>query len=346
MTSLEKNTSFVCTSNRGYAQPAQEELRRLFPEARFYYLAPAEVFVMTVPNDRETVIDTVRQHEPMFLRHLFPAMAEMPQHGTDHDLAVLQEAAREFGPQLQGKRIAVQVRKADGLNMAYAPSDAKRALDDALSAAFDTEAVVQSADWILSVYISPGRIQIGCSSPDDNLSDWPGGAIRFQREEGQISRAKFKLLEAERTFGLDYSLFRRAVDIGAAPGGWTSLLLERGVRVTSVDPAKLHPSLTGHPRLTYLPKNAGKVEFKHEEFDLLVCDMSWSPRQMAKLINDLLYALAAGGTAVVTVKLMHKKPLQTVREIVQAFSQQLELVKGKQLFHNREELTLYFVKRL
>jgi 23S rRNA (cytidine2498-2'-O)-methyltransferase len=58
----------------------------------------------------------------------------------------------------------------------------------------------------------------------------------------------------------------------------------------------------------------------------------------------LLYALKLGGTAIITVKLMHKKPFQTVRELLQAFESQLHLVKAKQLFHNREELTLYLMK--
>ena len=91
-------------------------------------------------------------------------------------------------------------------------------------------------------------------APEDMLSDWPGGAVRFQREEGQISRAKFKLLEAEREFGLHYAKYQQALDIGAAPGGWTSLLLERGLRVTPSIQQSLHPTLLAYPTLTYLKR--------------------------------------------------------------------------------------------
>ena len=67
------------------------------------------------------------------------------------------------------------------------------------------------------------------------------------KEEDQISRAKFKLLEAEQRFGIDFSVARKAIDIGAAPGGWTSLLLERGLKVTAIDPAAMNPRLLGNP---------------------------------------------------------------------------------------------------
>ncbi|MGZ4134509.1 MAG: SAM-dependent methyltransferase, partial [Tumebacillaceae bacterium] len=123
------------------------------------------------------------------------------------------------------------------------------------------------------------------------------------------------------------------------------LLLDRGVKVTAVDPGDMHPSLLEDPNLTYLKKNASEVTFEQGSFDLLVCDMSWSPKQMAKLVTDLLDGLESGGTAIITVKLMHKKPFQTVKETVAAFGEEMELLRAKQLFHNREELTLYLKKR-
>ncbi|MBW7458995.1 SAM-dependent methyltransferase, partial [Paenibacillus sepulcri] len=207
------------------------------------------------------------------------------------------------------------------------------------------EPAMQSPDLILSIYAGPEEFYVGWGTPEEQLSDWPGGAIRFQREDGQISRAKFKLLEAERTFKLDFAEYGEALDIGAAPGGWTHLLLDRGLRVTSVDPADLHPSLASYHRLTYLKKNASDVKFNPETFDLLVCDMSWSPMQMAKLVLEQIDALSPGATAIITLKLMHKKPLQTIRDVIAKLESAFVLIKAKQLFHNRDEITLYLIKR-
>lgn len=123
------------------------------------------------------------------------------------------------------------------------------------------------------------------------------------------------------------------------------MLLERGLSVTAIDPAALHFSLIQHKQLTYLKKNASDVSLANDQFDLLVCDMSWDSRQMGKLINGLLPALQPHGTAIITAKLMRKNAFQTVREIEAALAPNLQLIKAKQLFHNREELTLYFIKK-
>lgn len=66
---------------------------------------------------------------------------------------------------------------------------------------------------------------------------------------------------------------------------------------------------------------------------------------MAKLVTGLLHSLTPGGTAVVTVKLMHKKPLAMIKEIISMFEgERMQIQRAKQLFHNRDEITLYMIK--
>jgi 23S rRNA (cytidine2498-2'-O)-methyltransferase len=339
------NSRFIGTSNHGFAQYAQEEIKRLFPAARFSLLVPTEVFTFDLPVSVEEATRLIREQEPMFLRHMQPVDHILEGVRSDADLNELVQWLRENASFQAGDKVAVQVRKEEGSGAPYAPIAMKSAIDQLLSTHFNVEPVVKDAERIISVYVTADRVFLGISRAEDNLSDWSGGAIRFHKEEDQISRAKFKLLEAEQRFGLDFGAYRTALDIGAAPGGWTSLLLEKGLKVTAIDPANMHPSLIKNPQLTIYKKNAGEVKLRDGEFDLLVCDMSWSPRQMGRLVADLLYALKLGGTAIITVKLMHKKPFQTVRELLQAFESVLELVQAKQLFHNREELTLYLIKK-
>jgi 23S rRNA (cytidine2498-2'-O)-methyltransferase len=73
--------------------------------------------------------------------------------------------------------------------------------------------------------------------------------------------------------------------------------------------------------------------------------MSWSPMQMCRLVLDLEETLAPHATAIITIKLMHKKPLQTIREVKERFSTAFIIKRAKQLFHNREEITLYLEKK-
>lgn len=334
---------FICTANHGFAPYAQEELRRTFGAVKSTVLVPGEILLAGLPIAEEEVAIKLLEASPTFLRHIQPVQF---QENTE-DSAQAMEKLISFvlnHTELTGTKVALQVRKTEGAFWQENAASLKQLLTEKLDD-LGCEWVVRDADHVISVFVADDMLYAGVSRPDQNLSDWSGGAVRFQKEEGQISRAKFKLLEAEQTFGIDFTSFHKALDIGAAPGGWTSFLLERGLEVTAVDPAKMDATLLESPKLTFLKKNAGDVRFREGEFDLLVCDMSWSPKLMSRLISDLLYSLQSGGTAVVTVKLLHKKPLALIKEVIDTFERsRMQIQRSKQLFHNREEITLYMIK--
>jgi 23S rRNA (cytidine2498-2'-O)-methyltransferase len=334
---------FICTANHGFAPYAQEELRRRFGKLKSKTLVSGEVFLVTLFEEAERAMDMIASNPLIFLRHIQPVQLELHADADD----VFEQAAQCLLHQdnLHGAKLSLQVRKADqSVVLPESASQLREMMQNRLSG-LNAEFVVREADKVISVFAAEDMLYIGVSEPKLNLSDWSGGAIRFQREEGQISRAKFKLLEAEISFGIDFGAFDTALDIGAAPGGWTSFLLERGMHVTAVDPAAMHESLLDHPSLRIFKKNASEVHFRDSEFDLLVCDMSWSPKQMVKLVTELLPSLRPGGTAVVTIKLMHKKPMALIDDVISSFeSASMQVQRAKQLFHNRDEITLYMIK--
>jgi 23S rRNA (cytidine2498-2'-O)-methyltransferase len=338
-------TPFVGTANPGFAPYAMEELRRRFPNVSLRGLAAGETFLFAAPDRSEAeVAALLRKDEPIFLRHLFPAESETP----------LGAAGEEAGPALtafasrcidrvRGRKIAVQVRKSPDSPFPFSSAEARDLVASCLREA-GAELVPRGADAILSVYAAGRTLYAGLSSPRDNLSDWPGGAVRFRREEGLVSRAAFKLLEAELTFRLPFVRFTHALDLGAAPGGWTKVLLERGVKVTAVDPAEMDPSLAGHPLLKHVRRNADELAFPPGSFDLLLCDMSWDPHRTCRIVSRLAPAMTAGASGIITLKLMGRKPMKTIAELTEAYAEVFEIRRVKQLFHNREEVTLW-VKR-
>ncbi|MEO2202661.1 SAM-dependent methyltransferase [Paenibacillus pabuli] len=334
---------FICTANHGFAPYAQEELRRTFGAVKSTVLVPGEILLAGLPVAEEEVSIKLLEENPTFLRHIQPVQFQENTEDSDQALEKLIAYITNH-TELTGTKVALQVRKTEGSFWLENAASLKQVLTEKLDT-LGCEWVVRDADHVISVFAADEVLYAGISRPEQNLSDWSGGAVRFQKEEGQISRAKFKLLEAEQTFGIDFASFHKALDIGAAPGGWTSFLLERGLEVTAVDPAKMDATLLQSPKLTFLKKNAGDVRFREGEFDLLVCDMSWSPKLMSRLVSDLLYSLQSGGTAVVTVKLLHKKPLALIKEVIDTFERsRMQIQRSKQLFHNREEITLYMIK--
>lgn len=341
----EETSRFIGTANHGFSQHAQEEIRRLITGVKFTYMVPNEIFLFESPKSISEIQHILREQEPIFLRHIQPAQYMVEITRTASDLKLIEEWISGLSITEAGERITLQIRRTSSASFEYSTSEIRDILIPLFTDSHGVTLVPRASDKIISLFISESTLYIGCSHPLDNLSDWSGGAIRYQKEEGQISRAKFKLLEAEEEFELDFTQYHHALDIGAAPGGWTSLLLERGLSVTAVDPAELHPNLKHHHKLTYHKKNASEVSFAANTFDLLVSDMSWSPRQMTKLVIELLHTLETHGTAIITLKLMHKKPFQAVKEVCSLFESHLDFKRAKQLFHNREELTLYFTKK-
>jgi 23S rRNA (cytidine2498-2'-O)-methyltransferase len=334
---------WIGTANRGFGKLAASELQRLFDKVKTQSVSPGDVFRFETDVSQEEALRRIHEKEPIFLRHMQPVHRTLPiSADAEAVLSAIAASVAEEDLPFRGRKVAVQARKAESPQTPIAPitpMDVKRTMDNVLTEKLGAIPVVQDMEYIISVYLGRETAYIGWSTPEENLSTWSGGAVHFRKEDGDISRAKFKLMEAEGAFGLDFGDFHSALDIGAAPGGWSSFLLERGLRVTAVDPADMHPSLLREHGFTYLRKNAANVRFSDGEFDLLVCDMSWDPLNMAELVKRLLPAVAEGGTVLTTVKLMHGKAFATLREVERIMEPDAQLVKTKQLFHNREELT-------
>jgi len=338
-------TDFVCTANPGFAPYAMDELRRRFPGFKVSGLAPGETFLIAIgEQEREATLKELRRKEPVFLRHLFPVEDESEATGDPEATAERMRAyAATLGDRLNGAKVAIQVRKEQNSPFPFSSAGGRDTIVPVVSG-LGAEVVAREADWIVSIYASKKKLYLGCSKPRDNLSDWPGGAVRFRKDDSLISRAAFKLLEAERAFNLPLDRFSNALDLGAAPGGWTSVLLERGLKVTAVDPAEMDPSLVVHPNLRHIRRNAADVSFAPGTFDLFVCDMSWDPYHTSRIVSELAPSITAGGSGIITLKLMYRKPLQTIDDLTEEYGRFFDIRQVKQLFHNREEVTIW-VKR-
>lgn len=339
------STTFVATMAEAYVRQGLPELRTLDPKlSTSRPLAPG-VIPCTTNLDRAAGLEWFQAHPPTFVRHIHPVDATVPITGQPADLEALAAAAE---PLLRahpaGVTVAVQVRLFLEPDPAYDRAAVRERLDAAATACGHSP-VTQGADLVLSVTLHDDKALLGLSTPAENLSDWPGGEVRYRREEGQLSRAKFKLLEAFDSFDLPVPAGGRALDLGAAPGGWTSLLLEKGLQVTAVDTGDLGEALVGHPSLTFLKQNVEDVSFPPESFDLVTCDMSWNPLNTARMVARLAPSVKQGAYLVLTVKLMLENPTRTIRLVKEALAGDYQVLRVKQLFHNRDEVTLLALRR-
>lgn len=191
---------------------------------------------------------------------------------------------------------------------------------------------------------------VGCSAAD-NAAPWPGGVPRLRLPAAAPSRSALKLEEALLRFLGPEKRDRllqpgmRAVDLGAAPGGWTWLLSRRGLRVTAVDNGALAPALLQDPLVTH-QRSDGFAFRPVRPVDWLVCDMVEQPRWVARLVARW-YREGWCRRAIFNLKLPMKRRLAewlACRTLIAETVNPAEVahsLQAKHLYHDRDEITVY-----
>ncbi|WP_435099867.1 23S rRNA (cytidine(2498)-2'-O)-methyltransferase RlmM [Arhodomonas sp. AD133] len=205
---------------------------------------------------------------------------------------------------------------------------------------------VDDAPRLHVLFEDSSRARLALSRPD-NSAPWPLGIPRLRMPRDAPSRSTLKLDEALQSL-LDEPARARclrpgmtAVDLGAAPGGWSWQLARRGLSVTAVDngpmdTALLAGGLVEHVRadgFTYRPPRP---------VDWVVCDIVEQPHRIARLMADWLRRGDARA-AVFNLKLPMKRRYQAVADALQLVRSRLPEPRGiavKHLYHDREEVTV------
>ncbi|OFZ68910.1 MAG: hypothetical protein A2V79_03715 [Betaproteobacteria bacterium RBG_16_56_24] len=201
-------------------------------------------------------------------------------------------------------------------------------------------------------------VLIGTSDPHNSAAAIMG-IVRQSMPPEAPSRSTMKLAEAIEVF-MDRSeqtrLLRQgmqAVDLGAAPGGWTWQLLKRGIRVTAVDNGPMKGALDNHPLAQHpLVQHLRQDGFKYaprKAVDWLVCDMVEQPSKVATLIGTWF---AAGWCkhAIFNLKLPMKQRIAALDSALEGIRKRLDeeginyRMMAKQLYHDREEVTVFLTK--
>ena len=115
------------------------------------------------------------------------------------------------------------------------------------------------------------------------LSPFPKGDIPVAIDKAAPSRAFTKLVEAEQRLGRRIAPGESCVDLGASPGSWSYVALQRGARVIAVDRAPLRADLMRNVRLTFCQGDA--FTFRPEApVDWLLCDVIAAPERSIELL--------------------------------------------------------------
>ncbi|MDA3914086.1 23S rRNA (cytidine(2498)-2'-O)-methyltransferase RlmM [Oleiagrimonas sp.] len=224
-----------------------------------------------------------------------------------------------------------------------------RALNAALVTRMKSEKRLdRGSPWRLHVaLLSPTRARVAVSNTAAS-GPWPGGIPRLRLPRAAPSRSTLKLEEAFLTLlddterGAWLQPGQTAVDLGAAPGGWTWQLVHRSIRVQAIDNGPMDPQLMASGLVEHLRVDGFRYR-PPRPVDWLVCDMVEQPRRVAARMAEWL----ANGwcqQAVFNLKLPMKKRFDEVCLCMDLLRDACEGpldLRARQLYHDREEITVF-----
>jgi 23S rRNA (cytidine2498-2'-O)-methyltransferase len=330
---------FVWTCRHGFERDVIEELGRAGRDLGAREVAPA-----LVASDRRPGA------WPVFARAGFPVAADVPAQVDDVVAAAAAALDAAFAGKPRAFAVLVWVPDADQTNVL---SGAAQSLGDRVTAALGArrpdlgarlvaraDDTVKYGGFLLQIcQIAPDRVLVGVLAGKDSPTLAPGGRDRSRMPAGAPSRAGRKLVEAFTWIGRAPEAGEVCVDLGAAPGGWTAVLLDRRCQVIAVDPAQLAPELRGRKGVVHVKASA--FDFAPDEpADWLFCDMAWRPLEVAALLAKWARRRWAT-TLVANVKLPMKQRVELVRRVLAIVTEGgWRDARARQLYHDREEVTL------
>jgi 23S rRNA (cytidine2498-2'-O)-methyltransferase len=304
---------------------AAEEIPRLMREIRFSGLIFARQLIFTAPVLSDLPADDR-------ITPLLNCAASLSSHYSE----VLLETADTN----EAKSLSVFVRKFAG------------PLAKAAAARGITESNSKKTYPRLHLFFNDSSKAYVGLSRQGNSSPWLMGIPRLKFPRSAPSRSTLKLEEAfhfflgEQPRRLEPGM--TAVDLGAAPGGWTWQLVKRSIRVAAIDNGAMDNQLLESGIVEHI--RADGFRFRPAKpVDWLVCDMVEQPVRIAKLIAQWL-AEGMCRYAIFNLKLPMKKRYDEVRrcrEIMEAILDDAEIpfqLRFKQLYHDREEVTGYLTR--
>lgn len=207
----------------------------------------------------------------------------------------------------------------------------------------------------LHIFFPDNQHALIATSDPENSSSSLNGIHRVSMAHDAPSRSYLKLTEAFEVFfdkpeqAQCLKPGMTAVDLGAAPGGWTWQLVERGFKVTAIDNGPLKGAVAVHPSVKHLRQDGFRFR-PQRPVDWLVCDMVEQPQRVATLMTEWF----VGGftqRAIFNLKLPMKKrvaalnnALDSIRTVLNAKGIRHQL-EAKQLYHDREEVTIYLARK-
>jgi 23S rRNA (cytidine2498-2'-O)-methyltransferase len=339
------------TCQIGAERAVKEEMARLWKDFRFAYSRPG-FLTFKLPENRR-LADDFELHAVFARAHAFSLGKVQGQDQTD----MAKESWKLLGHK-KVDRIHVWPRDtAEPGDHGYEPSFTPDALEVhaklleqcprpkmlASKAADPLKEARQGEQIFDCVLVGPDQWWIGFHRADEITTRWAGGMLALELPENAVSRAWLKMEEALRWSQLPIPTGAHVAEIGSAPGGSSQALLARGMIVTGIDPAEMHPEVAKHPHFTHLRMRSTQVRRREfRKIRWLTADMNVAPSYTLDTVESIvLHPQVSIRGMILTLKLPEWRLAAQIPEFIERVkSWGFNIVRARQLQHNRREFCL------
>lgn len=343
MTILDRPLLLV-TCPRGWEAEARQELRRLLPGARVESLYIGGNIIAQPEGDPDEALDAIREAETYVIAHVTPVTLRLQIGPERRWLDAMQTAAAELPAPDPHLSFMVDVDRRG--RHEFDSAEVALSVADAFVQGGKPPVDLENPEQVLSVEIFQDLCFMGMNRAGDLLRKklkrmrcWPPG-------ERPVNRAELKLREAIDEFDLRLPEDGRALDLGAAPGGWTRVLAEHVGEVVAVDPGDLDERVSELSNVTHLRCRAEELDPEEiGRFDVLTNDMNLDPVRSAELMCEMAGLLQPGGLALMTIKFVTRRRKRHIGEATNILARCYEEVRVSHMPHNAKETTALMRRR-
>lgn len=335
---------YLMTYFTEFRKNAIEEIKKVDPEAVLTHIRVEFTLISTKMNG-SIFIEALKKSQPIFIRHIMPIAYEMTlTNKQEKDLEMILNGVQSICNLQEKEYFSVQARIIRG-TMDYNAKHVEVFVGEYYEErgsipVFSDSTIINYDINIISIFINATYCYIGYSKAADNLNFHSDEYRVLGKETAEISRAENKLKEAISKFKIKVNGQGYALDVGAAPGGWTKVLADNGFKVCAVDPSQLHEALKDNKNIMHYKGHIEDIEFDHQ-FNLVTCDMNVDALITAKVMCQLHNKIIKDGNCIITLKLPFKDEDKRIRESVKILKEKFDIVAIKNLTHNRREVTVY-----
>ena len=340
---LLAHPTFLVSCAAGREAEARRELRRAIGggDARSLFMR-GNLLLGTPGRDPGSVLEALRAAETRTLGRIVPVTVKaLIGPGAEH-LDTLGQAALAAVSLEPGSTFRVECRRRG--RHAFGSRDVQRAVGMRIEAETSAVFAFEGPERLVLVEIFQDWVWIGSCAPADVLHKTLTRMRVYAPGRRPLNRAEKKLREALAAFGLTVEPGLRALDLGAAPGGWTKVLAEAGAEVLAVDPADLASDVATLPNVQHFRGRSEELLAQPGlgPFDLLTNDMNLDPTDSAEAVRSLLPLLSPSARVMMTVKFMTPRRREHIQEVLAVLGSLFAEHREQRLPHNAKETTLCF----